>query len=112
MVYTLKVTGEGGCVSTDQVQIFVRRKPQIPNTFSPNNDGVNDVWKIEYLKDYPAANVKIFTRTGQQVFQSKGYTQPWDGKKNGNPLPMDTYYYIIEPGNGRAPITGFVTIIK
>jgi gliding motility-associated-like protein len=112
MVYTLKVTGEGGCVSTDQVQIFVRRKPQIPNTFSPNNDGVNDVWKIEYLKDYPKANVKIFTRTGQQVFQSKGYLQPWDGKKNGKPLPMDTYYYIIEPGNGRAPITGFVTIIK
>lgn len=112
MVYTLKVTGEGGCVATDQVQIFVRRKPQIPNTFSPNNDGINDVWKIEYLRDYPNAKVKVFTRTGQQVFQSNGYNQPWDGRKNGSPLPMDTYYYIIEPGSGRAPITGFVTIIK
>jgi gliding motility-associated-like protein len=112
MTYTLKVTGEGGCISTDEVKVSVWRKPQIPNTFSPNNDGINDYWVIEHLRDYKYAKVKVFTRTGQQVFQSIGYNEPWDGKKNGKALPMDTYYYIIEPGNGRAPITGFVTIIK
>jgi len=85
----------------------------IPNTFTPNNDGINDKWVIKYLNDYPDARVEVFTRTGQLVFRSsKGYATPWDGTKGGKALPFDTYYYIMEPGFGRDPITGYVTIIK
>jgi gliding motility-associated-like protein len=46
------------------------------------------------------------------VFKSIGYDKPWDGKYNGNELPIATYYYIINPKNGRKTITGSVTIIK
>jgi gliding motility-associated-like protein len=46
------------------------------------------------------------------MFESTGYTTPWNGTLNGKPLPMDTYYYIIEPESGRDPVTGYVTIIK
>lgn len=110
--YTLTVTGSGGCPSTDQVKVKVLKTPRIPNTFSPNGDGINDKWEIEYLKMYPYAKVQVFTRTGQQVFQTVGYGSPWDGTINGKLLPVDTYYYIIEPESGRKPVTGYVTIIK
>ena len=46
----------------------------------------------------------------QELFN--GYYKPWDGTKAGKPLPSDTYYYIIEPGEGRKPITGYITIMK
>ncbi|MEO6671697.1 MAG: PKD domain-containing protein [Ferruginibacter sp.] len=110
--YTLTVTGKGGCPSTDQVKVKVLKIPRIPNTFSPNADGTNDRWNIEYLKSYPAAKVQVFTRTGQLVFESKGVYQPWDGTIKGKALPIDTYYYIIEPESGRKPVTGYVTILK
>ena len=113
ITYTFIVTGQGGCASTDQVDVKVLKNPLIPNTFSPNKDGVNDKWTIEYLKDYPFAKVQVFTRTGQLVFETRsGYQQPWDGTFKGKALPVDTYYYIIEPASGRAPVTGYVTIIR
>ena len=112
ITYNLKVTARGGCSANDQVFVKLLKFPAIPNTFTPNNDGINDVWKIDYLNTYPDNRVQVFTRTGQLVFESRGYNTPWDGTLKGKPLPVDTYYYIIEPGNGRDPITGYVTIIK
>lgn len=112
ITYTLTVTARGGCSRSDQVFVRLLKAPKIPNTFTPNNDGINDFWTIEYLNTYPDNRVQVFTRTGQLVFESRGYNKPWDGTKNGKPLPFDTYYYIIEPNNGRKPITGYVTIVK
>jgi gliding motility-associated-like protein len=112
ITYRLTVTAKGGCVASDEVFVKLLRAPKIPNTFTPNNDGINDTWRIDYLNTYPNNRVQIFTRTGQKVFESRGYTKPWDGTLNGKPLPIDTYYYIIEPNNGRDPITGYVTILK
>lgn len=112
MLYTLTVTAEGGCTRSDDVFVKLLKFPVIPNTFTPNNDGINDLWLIDYLDTYPENRVQVFTRTGQKVFESRGYSKPWNGTINGKPLPVDTYYYIIEPGSGRDPITGYVTIIK
>ncbi len=112
ITYTLTVTGRGSCTASDEVFVKVLRAPEIPNTFTPNNDGINDFWQIRYLQDYPDNKVQVFTRTGQLVFESRRYTQPWNGTLNGKTIPADTYYYIIEPGSGRKPITGFVTLIK
>ena len=112
ITYKLSVTAQGGCSKADSVFIKVLKFPEIPNTFTPNNDGIHDFWEIKYLFTYPGNKVQVFTRTGQLVFESKGYAKPWDGNMNGKSLPFDTYYYIIEPGSGRKPITGYVTIIK
>ncbi len=112
MTYRLTVTGRGGCSLSDDVFVKLLKFPVIPNTFTPNNDGINDTWKIDFLNTYPNNRVQIFTRAGNLVFQSRGYDSPWDGTLKGKPLPFDTYYYIIEPGNGRDPVTGYVTIIK
>lgn len=113
ITYTLTVTSDGGCSASDQMFVKVLKIPGIPNTFTPNNDGTNDYWEIQYLEDYPNNHLQVFTRAGQLVFESRGhYTRPWDGRYKGKPLPFDTYYYILEPGSGRLPVTGFVTIIK
>jgi gliding motility-associated-like protein len=112
MTYRLTVSARGGCTLSDDVFVKLLRFPVIPNTFTPNNDGINDTWRIDYLNTYPNNRVQIFTRNGNLVFESRGYNTPWDGTYKGKPLPFDTYYYIIEPGNGRDPITGYVTIIK
>ena len=112
ITYKLTVTAEGGCARSDTVFVKVLKAPLIPNTFTPNGDGVHDTWEIKYLYQYPGNRVQVFTRTGQLVFESHGYSKPWDGTKDGKPLPFDTYYFIIEPVNGRAPITGYVTIVK
>jgi gliding motility-associated-like protein len=112
ITYKLTVTGRGNCPKSDDIYIKVLKRPIIPNTFTPNNDGINDKWDIQYLKDFPNCRVQVFTRTGQGVFEHVGVYEAWDGKKNGKVLPFDTYYYIIEAGDGLDAITGYVTIVK
>lgn len=110
--YYLYATGKGGCTSKDSVMVTVLRSPVVPNAFSPNKDGVNDVWIIKYLDSYPDCVVEVFDRYGRQVYRSVGYSTPWDGTINGKELPIGTYYYIINPKNGRKQVQGSVTIIR
>ncbi|MFT3981587.1 MAG: gliding motility-associated C-terminal domain-containing protein [Ferruginibacter sp.] len=112
--YTLNVTSTVGCRASASIQIKVVQGPLIANTFSPNGDGINELWLIKNLETYPNCKVQVFTRTGQLVFESRGYRQPWNGTFKGKSLPLDTYYYIIELNNriDSKPVTGYVTIIK
>jgi gliding motility-associated-like protein len=113
ITYTLRVTGKGGCVASDDVNVYILQVPKIPNVFTPNGDGTNDVWEIGYLAQYQGATVEVYNRYGQIVLQMQnGYTKPWDGKMNGQPLPVGTYYYIINPKNGLDKMAGSVTIIR
>lgn len=112
ITYTLKLTAKGECSVSDTIFIRVLKGPEVPNAFSPNGDGINDTWRIKYLDGYPGATVDVYNRYGQIVFRSLGYDTEWNGTRNGNPLPVGTYYYIINPKNGRQIITGSVTIIK
>ena len=84
----------------------------IPNTFTPNGDGVNDTWDIGKINDYPNCVVQVFSRYGQMVFQSTGYGVPWDGTYKGSPLPVGTYYYIINLNADVPLLSGFVAVIR
>ena len=84
----------------------------IPNTFTPNGDGINDTWVIKDLEYYPKSTINIFNRWGQKLFTSIGYPIPWDGTYQGKALSSGTYYYIIDPKNGQALLTGWVAIIR
>ena len=111
--YTLTVTSEEGCVSTDEVTIIVDESLDIPDAFTPNNDGVNDAWVIEGLEQFPNCEVLVHNRWGVRVFQSRGYAVPWSGTAGGNVLPADTYFYKIDFHNDRqANLTGYVAIIR
>ncbi len=82
------------------------KAPVIPNNFTPNGDGVNDTWDIKYIDSYPGCTVDIFNRYGSHLFTSIGYAKAWDGTYNGAPLPVGTYYYVINPKNGRNRLSG------
>ena len=72
ITYTLTVTGTGGCKDSSEVAVKILPEPQIPNAFTPNNDGLNDTWGIPNLNLYAKCDVKIFNRYGQLIFHSTG----------------------------------------
>ncbi|TSJ43658.1 T9SS type B sorting domain-containing protein [Mucilaginibacter corticis] len=84
----------------------------IPNTFTPNNDGVNDSWKIPALASYPDCLVQIFNRYGSKVYSSVGYPVPWDGTYEGLKVPDGVYYYIIDTKVLPGKASGYVNVIR
>jgi gliding motility-associated-like protein len=111
--YTLHAVSNLGCgTSTDEVFVKVYKKVVIPNAFSPNGDGINDLWLIPALQTYTNPEITVFNRYGQPVYQSKGYNTPWDGKFKGTPLPVGTYYYVIDLKIGEPPLGGWVVIVR
>jgi gliding motility-associated-like protein len=84
----------------------------IPNTFTPNGDGINDFWLINGIDNYPNALVQVFNRYGQKVFDSKGYDHPFDGKSGGSVLPAGVYYYIINLNSKCSLLSGSLTILR
>jgi gliding motility-associated-like protein len=111
--YTLHVISGKGCeAATDDVFIRVYKKVTVPNAFSPNNDEINDTWKIDKLNTYPESETNVFNRYGQNVFHCAGYDTEWDGKYNGLPLPVGTYYYTIDLKTGLGNPSGWVVILR
>jgi len=113
ITYTLHVTSTNNCgIDSSSVFVKVYKKITIPNTFSPNNDGINDYWDIDALITYPDCVLAVFNRYGQQVYHSIGYNKPWNGKYNGEFLPAGTYYYVLDLKNNTPKISGWVLIVR
>ena len=111
----VKVSNMHQCSASDSINILpcsAWRDLLIPNVFTPNGDGINDVWEIDGKQNFPEMTVKLFDRWGRLVFEAEpGYPKPWNGLRNGKLLPMDAYYYIIDLMNGTEPIRGSVTLV-
>ncbi|MGZ3756637.1 MAG: PKD domain-containing protein [Mucilaginibacter sp.] len=112
ITYTLTVTNAKGCSVSSAIKVTVLKSPVIPNTFTPNGDGINDTWVIKYLNSYVGASIEVFNRYGQKVYTSIGYPVPWDGRYNGKDLPAGVYYYLINPMHGRKAFSGWLSIIR
>lgn len=86
----------------------------IPTIITPNQDGKNDSFVISGLAvQYPKCTVKIVNRWGSVVFESEGYSQPWEGTFKGEPLPVGTYYYVIELNDeSKNSLSGPISIIR
>jgi gliding motility-associated-like protein len=114
---TITYTAEGsigGCQVSDVVTIFVGPPISVFNTFTPNGDGINETWEIPGMLDFKNAQVSVYTRWGQKVFNTVGYATEWDGTNGGKKLPSGTYYYVIELNSldvDIPPLTGYVVII-
>jgi len=109
---TLLVTDANGCTASQTINITSYCVDiHLPNTFTPNGDGVNDTWVITGLADDPTVTVKVFNRYGSAVLNSKGYAAPWRGEHLGKKLPAGTYYYIITAKAGKQTLSGSVTIM-
>lgn len=111
--YFVKATTPVGCSVTQPILVNIGDAPIVPpNAFSPNGDGINDVWIIPLLEYYPKAIIEVFNRTGQSVYKNVGYSKYWDGKSNnGKTLPTGVYYYIIKAAPHLKPISGSLTIL-
>lgn len=82
------------------------------NILSPNGDGINDTWVIKNIEYYPDNQVKVFDRSNRVLYSKHGYTNDWNGTYNNSALSQGTYFFIIEPGAGLAPLRGFITITR
>jgi len=113
-VYTITATSTpGNCRSADSVRVVVLLALNFPNAFSPNADGINDVWSVAGLSSYVNADLNIFDRYGTRVFTSRGYNNPWNGTRNGTPLPVGVYYYVLNLNDGKTPAkSGSVTLLR
>lgn len=86
----------------------------VPNTFSPNADGINDTWKVRSIKKYEDALLQIFDKRGRLIYEDQGEIQPWDGNDtSGTPVPSrEVYYYVIVLNDQTAPLTGTIFIVR
>jgi gliding motility-associated-like protein len=121
--YTVSVRDANGCVSTDSILVKTVCNGLnyfLPNTFSPNGDGVNDVFYPRGTNLYNIQSLRIFNRWGQMVFERKNFpansaSDGWDGTFNGRPAPSDAYVYIVEVVCNNAQIVaihGDVTLVR
>ena len=94
--YSVKVIDARQCVS-DPGKIVIGPLPiQIPNFFTPNNDGINDLWRIAGLEHFPDASVQVFDRYGRLLYQFKSGEQGWNGTFGSHPVPSDDYWYKLD----------------
>ncbi len=92
--YTVYAYNQYGCSDTDHVIVNVEAGPYIlfPNAFSPNHDGINDVF-LPHYKDIKSIDLKIFNRWGELVFETRYLNIGWDGKFNGQDEGVGAYAF-------------------
>lgn len=109
---TLTVTNEFGCVTTIVHGPFMVNTPDlfIPNVFSPNDDGTNDVFMVEYTGSQ-FFNMQIYDRWGAMMYDSKNKVVGWDGlNADGQDVPEGVYFYRVAVGDRE--FTGAVTLMR
>jgi gliding motility-associated-like protein len=122
-LYSVSVTDSNNCTSRDSIRVTTICNANnyfIPNTFSPNNDGVNDFFYPRGKSLYNIQSMRVFNRWGQMVFERKDFpanaaASGWDGTFNGHPAPADVYVYIVEVVCDNAqviPLKGDITLIR
>jgi len=97
--YTVYVRDKNGCLPITTETVYVL---DYPNFFTPNGDGINDIWSIKNLNaDYPNAKLYVFDRYGKLLKQLSPSGLGWNGQFNNYPLPSDDYWFALHLDNGR-----------
>ena len=119
-IVSLTVTTPEGCeaTATDSVLVCepdIEEELFVPNIFSPNGDGLNDILYVRG-EEFETFNMIIYSRWGQKVFESNDPTIGWDGTYQGEQLPADTYVYHVsgrQVGNATpVALSGNVTVLR
>lgn len=108
----IRISDENDCDTVFSIVLLpTQTLPLIPNWFSPNGNGNEDVWYIDWF-DCGQFTLKVFNIYGQLIYsaESQNYI-PWDGTFNGKQLPSGDYYYVIESEDYSNQYTGYVTIL-
>jgi gliding motility-associated-like protein len=113
-VYLINVTDTDGCIKGDSILIGVYDPIFIPNAFTPNGDGENDVFRVPQTISFDLTDFVVYNRWGIKVFETSDINQGWDGTYQGNKCDIGTYVYIITGSNakGKVFIKGYVSLFR
>ncbi|WP_162340459.1 T9SS type B sorting domain-containing protein, partial [Cyclobacterium salsum] len=84
----------------------------VPNSFTPNGDGVNDDWGVNDLRYYQDSKIAVYERSGKRIFYTENPNERWDGTYFGNELPTGTYFWVISLGETDEIRRGVLTIFN
>lgn len=104
---TLSVEDNKGCKDSVSKEFEIIGGFIIPNVFTPDGDGQNDLFKIANLELFPNTDLKVFNRWGKIVFEASDYKNNWEG----HGVEEGTYFYILKASNGYSS-QGFVSIFR
>ena len=114
-IYTVTGTLTDACSASAEITIEVSGDPIVDinarKVFSPNNDGIDDLWLIVGSENYPDCVLSIFDGRGMRVLETRGYNNDWNAEFNGKPLPQGTYFFVFACPEG-ARKTGSVLVVR
>ena len=118
--YTLTLVDEFGCIATDELVIEVEKGLDVGNVFTPNNDGINDVFFIRGKGQLQVRELQFYDRWGSKVFVSPGGmindpSHGWDGQRKGKPVPEGIYFWQAElllPDGNHQRLRGQVMLLR
>ncbi len=118
--YYIKAVTASGCEKLQYVNIVVDPPPPGtitgPTAFTPNSDGINDLFNVTIKGFIDFVTLSIYNRSGQFLFKTNSQSNNWDGNWNGKPLPAGTYYWLFEGKDqyyhSKVTKSGYVSIIK
>jgi gliding motility-associated-like protein len=117
-VYKVTVTTDEGCVGEDSILVSVSSDPKnpilIPDAFTPNGDGLNDVFGVKFMGQVSDLKFSIYNRWGNRVFYTNDPSKPWDGRSSGVDVKSDVFVYQISATTwcGKIFRTGTVALIR
>jgi len=97
--YTLTAISNDGCVASKSVIVKILKSLYMPNAFTPNGDGKNDVFKIPAGTPLELKDFSIYNRWGTKIFSTENISNGWDGTINGKQQPAGVYVYTIKESN-------------
>lgn len=119
ITYYVEGKDAGGCIGQDSVTVYFNKEGEqklyLPNAFTPNNDGLNDIFRPIFTGPATKFDFRIFNRWGQLIFQTNTPNEGWNGMFKGTAQPKDVYvYYITAEGgcNGTFERKGTFVLIK
>ncbi len=113
-IYTLSAVSDKGCVATENVKVRVFYPLFMPSAFTPNKDGVNDVFRIPLHVSLVLKEFSVYNRWGKKVFTTRDISKGWDGMENGVDAALGTYVYFIKglTDKGDVSVNGTVLLTR
>lgn len=117
-LYTVTGKDQNGCSNTDTVTVKVNFNGNtvyaLPNSFTPNNDGLNDCFGVKYWGQVSELDFNIYNRFGERVFHTNDPGNCWDGTFKGQPQQADVFVYTIKAKTacGNIDKKGIVTLLR
>lgn len=116
--YYIKVSNTG-CSTIYPVKVTISKPADIdfsPNVFTPNGDGVNDIFRFKAPGSIKLKYFKVYSSWGQLLFETTDLNKGWDGNYQGKPMPMGTYYWVFNAydtySNSNIATSGSVSIVR